>query len=176
MDRRTVLLAVGGLLGSGGLAGCLDEQSRGERSSPGSTTPAATDATETAVGYTEPQRDGTGTPSGTPTPSAREASNQPDPDLPIVLTNQHDAAHTITITVRQGGQTLHEAAYDLDPGDERRVYNLRETDPDGIESFTVEATLGDRTESVDVRTNACHGRIECWVSDGGEFQLTYSVG
>lgn len=157
MNRRAVLLAAGAALGAGGLAGCLESPSN--------------DALEST-----PTAESTGSPTPTEGPlSHHEASNAPDPDLPIVAENRHDVAHALSVAVARDGETLHEATYELAPGDDRELYNLRETDPDGIESFTVTATLDGRTESVDVRTNACHGHVVAWISEDGDLGMTYSI-
>lgn len=167
MNRRTVLAAAGSLLGAGGLAGCLEGQSGGATPSPDST------PTDPTASPTDGPTEGP-TPTGGPT-TGSPASSQPDPDLPIIAENHDDATHAIALAVEQGSEMPHEATYDLDPGADRELYNLRETDPDGIESFTVRATLGDQEETVGVRTNACHGHVVLWITEAGDLEMTYAI-
>ncbi len=160
MNRRAVLLAAGTVIGTSGLSGCLAEGSGDPSPSPDAESPTATPSDDPAT--------------DSPTPF-EYASDQPDPDLGILAENHHDGTHAITLAVEQDGETLHEATYDLEPDADRELYNLRETDPDGIESFTVRATLGDREESVDVRTDACHGHVVVYADEGGDLGMTYAI-
>lgn len=178
MDRRHLLRAVGTALGTAGLAGCL-----GGTAGSGAGTPSGTDTT------TDPGDDGTtpGDPDGeTPTPPDPTATpddppadyggeQEADPDLPVMGANRHDAAHTVGLTVSRAGTAVHEATHELAPGRERELYNLRAADPDGIERFTVTATLGGRTESVDVLTSDCYGRVIVAIRDDGVLDPTYTV-
>lgn len=79
------------------------------------------------------------------------------------------------MAVTNGSTSVHEATYELEPGAARIVYDLREANPDGIEQFRIEATLGERTESVTVRTNRCHGEVHVSITEGGDLFATYSI-
>lgn len=198
MRRRRILRAAGTALATAGLAGCLATGSSGTAPTdttgedggtpesgdgtpsptPGETTgsPASPEATSDSPSSPETTVDSPAPPDATTdaTPG-RPASRQPDPDLPVTVENDHDAAHTVELTVSRDGTTVHEATHDLSPGADREVYNLREADPDGIETFTVAATLGDRTGSATVETSGCYGSVVVVVQKDGELFVTYSI-
>lgn len=163
MKRRTMISMVGATLWSTTMAGCLDADTGADDRSPSPTS--------------SPSPTPTSSPSPTPTeaPPSTE-SNDPDPDLPIHVENRHDATHTIALTVtRESGETVHEETYEVTAGADREVYNLDEADPDGVESFEIEATMDDRTASATVETSSCYGEAIVAVSEDGELHVTYSI-
>ncbi|PSQ18104.1 hypothetical protein BRD00_05875 [Halobacteriales archaeon QS_8_69_26] len=170
MHRRRVLRAFGAALGAAGLSGCLSGSG-----------PGGSDASPTATDTTTDPDATTGDPEGMSKPKAtgdgtvRPASRQPDPHLPVEVENRDDVTHTVDLTVTRSGTTVHEASYDVAPGVERDVYNLREADPDGIETFTVEVSVGDGTDAVEVETSGCYGQVVASVREDGSLLLTYSI-
>jgi hypothetical protein len=118
VTRRSVLAALGLGLAT---AGCVGD--------PGET---GTDESTTDAGTTTDYRTG-------------QASGQQDPDHRISVNNDADEARTArTWVVREEtGETVFEATRGVPAGAEVEVYNLKEADPDGIETFRVCGQLVD---------------------------------
>lgn len=109
-------------------------------------------------------------------PSHEDAMEEPDPDLPITIENRHDEPHEVSVTVaRASGETVYGATTEVAAGEERTVYNLEEAEPEGVEAFTVEAALGEQTESVEVETSACYGEVRIEVTEEGRLYPFYSI-
>ena len=106
---------------------------------------------------------------------ADDATEQPDPDLPVRIVNDVEETRSVSLTVtRESGEVVHEATHEAPPGSDREVYNLRAADPDGIESFDIAVKHGDASDSVGVRTSECYGHVIVSVDDEGP-GVTYSV-
>jgi len=129
--------------------------------------------------FTERRGDGGAPPSptdGQGTTPMTHASSQPDPDLDVLLHNEHDESHEIGVDVaRESGEMVYDGTHAIDPGAERTVYNLREASPDGVETFEITATMGEATESMQVETSACYGDAIVSVTDDGELYPYYSI-
>lgn len=132
--------------------------------------------------YTVP-RDGD-EPSPTPTSPgtdtdeylSREAANEPDPDLPINVTNRHDETHEVSVTIaRESGETVYDETVAIEAGEDREIYNIEDADPDGVEAFDVRAAMDGQTESVRVETSACYGLVDIGINGNGEFRMTYAI-
>jgi hypothetical protein len=107
--------------------------------------------------------------------SADDATDQPDPDLPVRIVNDAEETQTVSLTVtRESGEVVHKATHEAPPGSDREVYNLRAADPDGVESFEIVAERGDTSDSVTVQTSECYGHVIVRVDEGG-LGVTYSV-
>ena len=104
--------------------------------------------------------------------SADDATDQPDPDLPVRIVNDAEETRTVSLTVtRESGEVVHKAP----PGSDREVYNLRAADPDGIESFDIAAKRSDASDSVGVRTSECYGHVIVGFTEEDGLFVTYAV-
>ncbi len=114
---RRALLAVGGSIA---LAGCLTDL--GGRLPDDSTT---TRESDTAGDWIE------------------RASNSPNPDHSILVRNEASESRTLRVeVVREAtGEPVFETTKEVSAGDEFTLYNLREADPGGVETFEVCARL-----------------------------------
>ena len=155
------------------LGGCLSAGAGGPSQSPTPTQTATDTPTSTAeLGSPAPPSPTTSTPDG-----HEYATNQPDPNKHVTLTNRWD--ETVTMQVRvireATNETVHDGSYDLAPGAERTVYNTSAADPDGIERFTVVVTARGTTERVDIETSQCYGEAYGEVQSDGSLYLYYSI-
>jgi hypothetical protein len=170
--RRRLLALAGGTLAGGGLTGCLGSTGPGD-ASPSPTPTDVPDGSTTPDG--SPTPDGSNAPTDDP-PSVSDSLSEPDPDLPIVIENRHGRRHSVSVTVRRAsGTVVHERTYEVAPDTDREVYNLRRAEPEGVETFTVDAAAAGQTATVSVETNACHGHVILALADDGEFYATYSI-
>jgi hypothetical protein len=161
-SRRHVLTALASLVG----AGCLDAGGPAAPEESPTPTPVPTDS---------PSPTSTKTPLGD---WVERASNEPEPGHAVNVENNHNADHTIAITVvrESTGTTVYEGTTDLPPETETRVYDTAEANPEGIETFTVTGRLdGERTESVSIRTDSCYGSAYLYVDSDGDFVATYGI-
>lgn len=109
-------------------------------------------------------------------PSTVSASQQPDPDVDVILVNEHDTAHQYSVTIRrESGAIVYAATHEVPASGERQIYNLIEADPDGIEAFTISSIVGGQEEAITVRTNACYGNAIIEVTAAGELYPYYSI-
>lgn len=174
--RRSVLAAVGLGLGT---AGCLTDP-RGVGDGTGDPTTGGTTTTEATTGDW-----------------IDEASNSPDPDHDVVLRNDAAESRTLRVAVvrEATGRTVFETTAELPPGGERVAYNLREADPDGVETFRVCAELvgvGTTTETVTdadsgrgtdsphrdcatIDTSECYGSAYPTLAEDGSVQVIYAI-
>jgi hypothetical protein len=155
------------------LGGCLSAGAGGPSQSPTPTQTATDTPTSTAeLGSPAPPSPTTSTPDG-----HEYATNQPDPNKHVTLTNRWD--ETVTMQVRvireATNETVHDGSYNLAPGAERTVYNTSAADPDGIERFTVVVTARGTTERVDIETSQCYGEAYGEVQSDGSLYLYYSI-
>lgn len=161
MNRRTLL--VGALAATSSIAGCLD-----------STTNSATEATSTGTDSTEsPTTEASTGSSTTEDPTTVRAVDAPDPDHAIWVENETDSVREITVTVTriQDGEpdeVVYEATHELEPKGSKYVYNLNESNPDGVERFEVAGETGDQTTWRYVATSECY--LDCGIvlREGGE--------
>ena len=108
--------------------------------------------------------------------SADDATDQPDPDLPVRIANDAEETRTVSLTVtRESGEVVHEATHEAPPGSDREVYNLRAADPDGVESFEIAAERGDASDSVTVQTSECYGHVIVGFTEEEDLFVTYAV-
>ena len=115
-------------------------------------------------------------PTESPPESTYGAGSDPDPDLPVYVENDHDATHDVTVTItRESGETVYDETHEVAPGSDREVYNLREADPDGVESFTITVTMDGTEKSITVETSACYGSAIVAVNEDGELYPYYSI-
>lgn len=119
---------------------------------------------------------GTSPTNHTPDTPTEPASQQPDPDLDVILTNADDKSHEFAITIRrESGNTVYETTQEV-PADSRlQIYNLTAADPDGIEAFTIAVVVGEQAEEITVKTNACYGNAIIEVTADGELYPYYSI-
>ena len=119
-------------------------------------------------------------PSVTPTPTPGPVftgSNEPDPDKRVTLSNEwtETVAMDLRVVRVATNETVHEATYDLAPGEDRAVYSTAEADPEGIESFRVVVTARDRTRAVTIETSTCYGGAYGVVRSDGTLDVFYAV-
>ncbi len=136
------------------------------------------DATGERFTYTRDKRTSTGN-SPTkqpPNTSTVSASQQPDPDIDVILTNAHDRTHEFVVTIRrESGATVYEATHEVPAESRREIYNLAEADPAGIEAFTISVVVGGQEEAITVKTNACYGNAFIEITADGELYPYYSI-
>lgn len=128
--------------------------------------------------FSEP---GDGAPIGSPTDGPQgtpldNPASDPDPDLQVSLANEHKESHEIRVEIRRvDGATVYAETHEVDAEAERDVYNLAEASPDGVEPFTIEATMDGKTESMRVETSTCYGDAIISVTDDGELYPYYAI-
>jgi hypothetical protein len=152
MRRRTLLGTTAAVL-SLTVAGCSGTDD-GTSTDPASSTDAASSTRPEAT--TRPTDPATATTTREPHPS-----DVPDPDHAVLLWNDTDETKTLALTVEslRRYDPVHEATYEVAPGEDRRVYNLADADPVGIERFEIRGESNGRTQTVTISTNACHGHV-----------------
>lgn len=105
-----------------------------------------------------------------------DPGSDPDPDLQVSLDNEHRESHEIRLEIqRESGETVYAETHEIGAGNERDVYNLREASPDGVETFTITATMGGNTESIRVETSTCYGAAIVSVTDDGALYPYYAI-
>jgi hypothetical protein len=161
MERRRFLAACG--LAVTTTAGCLGPA--------GGDTPSD--------GHETPKTDSPPSPSdvsGDAPPTGEDPMDDPDDDLAVGIENRSNETRTITLTVsRESGETVYEETHEVEAGTDRDVYNLREADPDGVESFVVTAEIDGTEESATVQTSECYGDAFVAIAEDGDFYVTYAV-
>ena len=181
--RRALLAA----LGAATTAGCLGSIG-GDVGSQPETTNGTTDDPTTTTSTT-----GTSSPDVTSTSDSwwEEAESTPDPNHPITLSNDDDEQATVRLRVFRDatGETVFDQTVTVPADGEKDPYNLKQADPDGVESFTVCATrppsetstsssaAGEEADDscVTVSTDECHAHTLVTVSDDGSVQVTYAI-
>ena len=121
------------------------------------------------------------------------SGDTPAPDHSVTLSNDDDEPATVRIRVFRDAtdETVFEETVAVQADGETEPYNLKEADPDGVESFTVCATrvasetsttAADSTTSGEpqgncatVKTNECFGNVIVSVTDDGSVQVFYSI-
>ncbi|TQQ83240.1 hypothetical protein EGH24_00065 [Halonotius terrestris] len=106
-----------------------------------------------------------------------DAITTPDPDHPIRLANETDQPVEVTVTVirESTGETVYSETHQLAAEEQdREVYNTRQANPEGIESFRIELTSGGDTVTETVETSACYGEVIGFVTAEG-LRSTYSI-
>lgn len=100
----------------------------------------------------------TPTPTEGPTPRLDEALEQPEPDQPIRLLNDWNESVAVSVEVIRNAtaEVVHNDSYEVPPNSDEIVYNLREADPEGIETFTITASYDNMTARTEVETNECY--------------------
>ncbi|MFA1610565.1 hypothetical protein [Halobellus rubicundus] len=152
-------------------AGCLG-------GAPSSGTDSATPTDAAPSGSPTPTPDPT--PGATPTDewtSTERASEIPDADKAVHVENRWN--RSVELRIRVVREATNETVYDetatFEPGADRDVYNVREANPDGIESFRVTATGLNATGSVTIETSACYTGAYVEVTDEGELYPFHGI-
>jgi hypothetical protein len=195
--RRSVLAAVG----ASAAAGCLSATDGDTADQPG--TEAATTAEPTDSTTADPPAEEATTEPHAETTEAttgdwvEQASNSPDPDHEITLRNEASASATLRVAVvrEATGETVFETTEAAPPGTEGALYNLREADPEGVESFrvcaelvgegdaTVTTTAADSDRETDTQrrdcatidTSECYGNAHVTLAEDGSVQIIYAI-
>lgn len=161
-------------------AGCVADPGNDDPVDGRSPDPSPTDTSSPSVG----SQIGTGI-----TP----AVNEPKADHAVYLFNEGTRERTVRVqVVREAtGESVFDETLTVAPDTEREVYNLKQADPDGVETFTICGELaGPTTEQepadtetpeapvrdcITMRTDACHGTAHVTVQGSGELGVIYSI-
>lgn len=124
--------------------------------------------------------DPTATVTPAPVPSINDVAEPdwppPQSDSPIKIRNNDETTRQFSIVVTRGSAgVVYDGDHRIPPDSNRAVYNLQEADPAGVESFAIEVTMGNQTESVVVRTDACHGTAFVQATATGELVVNYVI-
>jgi heme-binding NEAT domain protein len=127
-------------------------------------------------GAPTPTASPTASPSPTPGP-VLTGSNQPDPDKRVTLENEWNESVSMDLRVVRvaTNETVHEATYDIAPGEEREAYSTAAADPDGVESFRVVVTARDQTREATIETSTCYGGAYGVVRSDGSLDVFYAI-
>lgn len=171
--RRSVLAVVGSVLAS---AGCLSDSE-----ATGGTT------TENVTTDAEPTTEDTATPDDPTTerPDSDEqtihAADSPDSDHSLTLRSEASESQVrvrVRVVREATGETVFETTARASPA-ERTLYNLRQADPEGVESFRMCAELvgteSQRRDCATVSTSACYGDAHVTVGNDGAVRIVYAV-
>lgn len=190
--RRSVLATVGVGLAS---AGCLSHVDDGTGDPTGTDQPTTEKTTrDESTGTADGTRDGTPNGDGTTGDWIEQASNSPDPDHEIVVEGEASGTRTLHIEVvrESTGEAVFETTEAVTAGEESAVYNLRDADPEGVESFRVCAELAGETtttgtisetdaedsssrDCVTIATNECYGNARVTLTDDGGVEIIYAI-
>lgn len=106
------------------------------------------------------------------------AINTPDSDKEIDISNKFNETVDVELIVERNttGEEVHNKSYTLNPEEEmEEVYNLKESNPDGIEDYTITATYDNQTENVTVATNQCYGGAVVEITEDGMIYPFYAI-
>lgn len=107
-----------------------------------------------------------------------EAINTPDTDKRIELANRFTETATVQVTVTRDttDRLVYNGAHTLAPGTETdSIYNLNQSNPDGIETYTLTATALNQTETIELRTTQCQGGAIVEIADDGQLYPFYAI-
>ena len=107
-----------------------------------------------------------------------EATNTPNPDKSIDVRNDFNQTVEVRIEVLRNstGEIVHNETYNVESGEELdEVYNLNESNPDGIEEYEVISTYNETEESLSVFTNNCYGNVYVEITDSGMLYSYYAI-
>jgi hypothetical protein len=164
--RRRLLAAAASAVATVGLVGCLDgtaDDTESASRAPGSGVGTTASETTRSTGTTADV-----TPDETTVPV-----DAPDPDHDVWVQNHDDTTHRMTVTVTRlddgdTGEVVHESTHEQDPYGSDLAYNLRESDPDGVERFEVAGETGDQRASRYIATSECYTDCHVVVREDGE--------
>lgn len=172
MNRRRVLATAGAFIGS--LTGCIGLDSEEPT---GSRTPTPTKAPTSTP--TERPPDAGGDYGSTGTPSKRsdlaEKTNNPNPDHPIRIINNDETTQNVTVNVTQHGTVVDTFSREVNASANVVAYNIRQTDPEGIEEYNITATVGNETDTATVRTNDCFGDITIDIRSDSSLAVSFAI-
>lgn len=106
------------------------------------------------------------------------AMNTVDTSKEIEISNHHDQSVTINVKVTREStdKVVHNQSYTLDSGESLdEVYNVAQSNPDGIEEFTVTAMYDNQTESVTIKTNQCYGGVIIEITGNNNLYSYYPI-
>jgi len=98
-------------------------------------------------------------------------------DHPVYIENLGTESATIDITVVRNatGETVHNQRYEVDPGEEREIYNTDRASPTGVETFEIRYTARNETKQVTVQTNQCFGSAHVVIQADGTPSSYYTT-
>lgn len=108
----------------------------------------------------------------------QEAINTIDTDKDINIHNEYNQTETVELKVERNntGEVVHEEEYELEPDSSLDpAYTLSVNRTETIPSFTVTSTVGNQTESVNVRMSQCYGSAYVEVQSDGNLYAFYSI-
>lgn len=105
-----------------------------------------------------------------------KAINTPDPDKSVNLENQGNNTQDVRIEVVRDstGNIVHNQTYSVNDTIDN-VYNLKEADPEGVESFTVMATTDEDSDQVSLDTSRCFGNVYVEVTEKNGIYVYHTV-
>lgn len=168
MERRALLRGLAVVLA--GLSGCVGVESSGREA------PDTVASTDTPTARPPDAGGSYGSTAGpTDEDGIVDDTDRANPDHPIRVSNRDDAAHHLEIQVRQNGTLVDTVTHNVSAGSDAVVYNLRDAEPDGIEPYSITATVGNQTESVSVRTDDCFGEVNVNIRSDGELSVGFEI-
>lgn len=108
----------------------------------------------------------------------QEAINTIDTDKDINIDNEYNQTETVKLKVERNntGEVVHEEEYELEPDSSLDpAYTLSVNRTETIPSFTITSTVGNQTESVNVRMSQCYGSTYAEVQSDGNLYAFYSI-
>lgn len=107
-----------------------------------------------------------------------QAIDTPDTDKQIELRNAFGDTAVVQITVRRNSTDKHvyNETHTLAPGEETdSIYNLNQSNPDGIETYTLTAAALNQTETTELRTTQCQGGAVVEITERGQLYSFYAI-
>lgn len=175
MNRRTFLSVCASAVATSGLAGCVDEVTKSTGRTEGTTNSDSRTHRSEPAGAT-----GTDDATASDEETTVHAVDRPEPDHAIWVRNEHDVSHRIAVTVTRLGdgdpdEVVYETTLEQDPNGSDIVYNLRESNPDGVDRFEVAAETGDQAASRYIATSECYLDLSVVVRADGELVVQRSI-
>lgn len=108
----------------------------------------------------------------------QEAMNAPNADKDINIRNEYSKPIDITVTVENNstGFEMYNESYSLEANsDLDGVYNLKQLNPDGVQTYRVGAEYNGTRDSTTVKTNNCYGDVIIEVTEDGTLYPYYAI-
>lgn len=98
-------------------------------------------------------------------------------DHPVYIENLDNESATIDITVVRNvtGEIVHNQRYEVDPGEEREVYNTDRASPTDGETVEIRYTARNQTKQVTIQTNECFGSAHVVIQADGTPSSFYTI-
>jgi hypothetical protein len=97
-------------------------------------------------------------------------------DVPIRVDNQNSANASVHVEIYGVNGTLYdEVNATIEPSTDRLVYTFERLSDTGKESFRVEVSTANETQSQEARMTKCYGSVLVTIDSDGDLGLTYSI-